>query len=197
MWKDIKKRLSDPESVISLVLGVAVVGISAVLLYNIFQTKTSTKTTIPGTTQENGISGVTGATGLSVNTKPEVPTQLPTKHKVKNGEDLWNISLKYYKSGYNWINIAKANNLVNPDLLQAGQELIIPKVEAIYPQGNINGSGVQSIAESSYKVKKDDTLWDISCRAYADCYKWVEVAKTNQLANPDLIEINQEIKLPR
>jgi len=34
-----------------------------------------------------------------------------------------------YGSGFNWVDISKANNLNNPGVLLAGQRLVIPKAE--------------------------------------------------------------------
>ena len=64
-------------------------------------------------------------------------------------------------------------------------------------EGSVNGDGIQTLKGDSYTVAKGDTLWDISCRAYADCFKYVEIAKTNNLVNPGIIEVGQELKLPR
>ncbi|MBI5465057.1 LysM peptidoglycan-binding domain-containing protein, partial [Candidatus Gottesmanbacteria bacterium] len=106
---------------------------------------------------------------------------------------------KYYKSGYNWVTLAKTNNLANPDILNVDQELTVPKADPIYPVGSLNGDGIstEAITASKYKVVKGDDLWTISCRAYADCYKWTEIAKANNLSNPDVIEVDQELSLPR
>ncbi|MEK7534382.1 MAG: LysM peptidoglycan-binding domain-containing protein [Patescibacteria group bacterium] len=53
------------------------------------------------------------------------------------------------------------------------------------------------IIGDSYKVAKEDSLWDIAVRAYGDGYKWVEIAKQNNLENPDLIFSENVLKIPR
>jgi nucleoid-associated protein YgaU len=45
---------------------------------------------------------------------------------VKNNDDLWKISEIVYGNGEFWTAIAMENNLVNPDLLFVGQELLLP-----------------------------------------------------------------------
>jgi len=40
-------------------------------------------------------------------------------------------------------------------------------------------------------------LWKIAEREYGDGFKWVEIAKLNNLKNPDLIEKGQILKLPQ
>ncbi len=192
-WNEITKKLNSTESVVSLVLGIIVVLTAGILVVNFVRGRTGSVNKPTTTSQE------------TVNTIPGVPVgekvtvSLPTTHKVAEGEDLWNISVRYYKSGYNWVTLAKANNLTNPDSLSVGQMLTVPKADPINPAGSLNGNGITVVAitESKYKVTQGDDLWNISCRAYGDCYKWTEIAQANKLANPDVIEVDQELSLPR
>lgn len=55
----------------------------------------------------------------------------------------------------------------------------------------------QKITGNSYKVVTGDTLWDISVKAYGNGYRWVDIAKSNNIVNPDLIYPGNEFKLPR
>lgn len=124
--------------------------------------------------------------------------KLPAKHTVVEGENLWTISEKYYKSGYNWVDVAQANNLVNPVLIAAGVELTIPDVKPKTPSQIAGGvTSGPTIEGDSYTVVQDDNLWDIAVRAYGDGFKWVEIARSNNLANPDLIHAGNVLKLPR
>ncbi|HUW21047.1 MAG TPA: LysM peptidoglycan-binding domain-containing protein, partial [Candidatus Bathyarchaeia archaeon] len=128
---------------------------------------------------------------------------IPETYQVKENESLWKISEKFYQSGYNWSDIAKENNLSNPNLLAVGQELKLPKValrkpvEEIAQAEPVLGETETSISGDSYVVQKGDSLWKIAIRTYADGYKWTEIAKTNNLAYPDFLEVGQELKLPR
>jgi nucleoid-associated protein YgaU len=72
----------------------------------------------------------TGTTLPSVSTEDLLSVELPTTHTVEAGDDLWKISERYYKSGYNWVDIASENNLQAPYTIETGQELAIPDVEA-------------------------------------------------------------------
>lgn len=140
---------------------------------------------------------------------------LPKTHKVEKGETMWSIAEKYYKSGYNFVDIQQANKITNANLLAEGQELTIPDVEAkkatvlaqgetTAPEQNKGDPNMQfgsapnnPIQGDSYTVVKGDHLWGIAVRAYGDGYKWVEIARNNKLKHPDLLYVDQEIKLQR
>ncbi len=110
---------------------------------------------------------------------------------------MWAIAEKIYGSGYNWVNIAKENNLTNPNRLFEGQELTIPKVKVIEPEKVAGASEEEKIASESYTVTKGDCLWDIAVKAYGDGYRWVEIARENNLSNPNLIHPGNILTLPR
>lgn len=143
---------------------------------------------------------------------------LPAKHTVAKGEDLWKISEKYYKTGYNWVDIASENKLANPNAIAEGMELTVPnvaprvpptqeKVESISPTQVIaqptpttvttQVPPTEAITGTSYTVVKGDHLWAIAVRAYGDGYRWVEIARTNKLVNPNIIHPGNSLTLPR
>ena len=55
----------------------------------------------------------------------------------------------------------------------------------------------KKISGNSYTVVKGDYLWDIAIRAYGDGYKWVDIARANKLANPDIIHSGNKFIIPR
>jgi len=120
-------------------------------------------------------------------------------YTVRAGDTLWSISEQFYKSGYNWVDVAKTNKLSNPNLIEAGKKLQIPNVKAreitvIEPQKQTQK---RDISGNSYKVQEGDYLWNIALRAYGDGYSWVKIAKENKLVNPDIIYPNIVLKIPR
>jgi len=118
---------------------------------------------------------------------------------VKPGDSLWSISENFYKSGYNWVDIAKTNNLENPEVIFAGNKLIVPKVKAkiLTVVNKPSQDTSKSIAGNSYTVEKGDNLWDIAVRAYGDGFSWTRIAQANSLSNPNLIFSRNILKIPR
>lgn len=178
MAKKISKRLKlTGESYISMALGLLVVVVIGVLIYNFFQAKRSEEK--PG--EEEIITGE--------EIESEEKAALPTIHKVAAGDTLWLIAEKYFDSGYNWVDIAKENNLQNPNYIEVNQELKIPKTEKRLPTA--------AISEESYTVVKGDNLWNIAVRAYGDGFAWIRIAQANNLANPNLIHAGNVFVIPR
>ena len=127
-------------------------------------------------------------------------------YTIKPGDDLWSISENVYNDGYRWVEIAKANKIENPGLIHVDNKLMIPTVaqkERVVTKPEISpkvGDKVIeniSITENQYTIKKGDNLWDIAVRAYGDGFRWPELAKANNLENPDLIFSENVLKIPR
>lgn len=60
--------------------------------------------------------------------KPRPTTKKPSvgrKYTVKRGECLWNIAKRFYGNGMKYKDIAKKNNIKNPNLIFPGQVLIL------------------------------------------------------------------------
>ncbi|MBI2032811.1 MAG: LysM peptidoglycan-binding domain-containing protein, partial [Candidatus Levybacteria bacterium] len=123
-------------------------------------------------------------------------TTVGTEYEVKEGDSLWTIAEKEYKDGFKWTEIAKANKLGNPDLIEKGMKLTLPEITRAEVEEDSKIEG-EKITGDSYRVVEGDNLWDISVRAYGDGFKWPGLAKENKISNPDLIYPDDTIKLPR
>lgn len=177
-----------------MVLGALVIIVVGVLVVNYFKDR-STVGQVPSVStnnQENQTETVPGKT-----------------YTVVKGDNLWKIAEAAYGSGYNWVDIAKENNLANPSAIDAGQVLTLPQVEAKQPTVNsalaankggvVNSSSAAgpSISGATYEVVKGDNLWNISVRAYGDGYKWTQIASENKLVHPNVIHPGNILILPR
>lgn len=180
-----------------MILGVLIIVVIGIVIINLLGQSKKGETIPPIGTEETGIT-------------------LPTTHIVTKGEDLWKISEKYYKSGYNWTDIASANEIANPNIIEEGTELTIPDVTPklinkaqveesptpILSQNETNVTSPSAVNASAitgdhYTVVKGDNLWKIAVRAYGDGYKWVDISKSNSLKNPNLIHSGNEFVIPR
>lgn len=199
-------RLS--ESYASLLLGLVVVIVAAILLISFLRNRNvtpldtrqdiSATRTIDQAAQGNPIPGGT--------------------YVVQSGDDLWKIAEEAYKDGYKWTDIARANNISDPGMITVGQKLILPKLGQQIAQDtsptvtqptptSVTKAPVQDATDApstgakisgmEYTVVKGDYLWVIAIRAYGDGYKWVEIARANKLVNPDLIYPGDRLRLPR
>jgi nucleoid-associated protein YgaU len=180
---DLKKTLKTlklNESTISTILGVIVIIFAGVLVFNYLK-KGKQGSTVP-------------ATNTQIEEKEENQNNKKT-YTVKKGQSLWMIAEEIYGSGYNWVDIAKENNIKNPNLIKEGQELKIPAVKAKIAK--TTDEAKEKITGGTYTVVKGDNLWEIAVRAYGDGYKWVEIARENKLANPNLIHTGNVLRLPR
>lgn len=190
--KELRKYgISLDEQTLATILGaivVLVVGVAAYVYFRNNQPNSAATTQQETQTQEGELGSSQGAVAL------------PTTHTVASGENLWTIAEKYYSSGYNFVDIAQANSLTNPNSIETGQSLKIPKVaakQATIPKALTPEITLNRIEGSGYTVVKGDYLWEIALRAYGDGYKWTEIAKANNLANPNVIHAGNVLKLPR
>jgi nucleoid-associated protein YgaU len=182
MWKSFIKKFDSTDSIVSLVLGLAVVLVVGMTIVNFVKSKTQ-----PAASTEKTAAAQTG-----------VPTSLPAKHTVISGESLWTIAQIYYKSGYNWVDIRDANTLVNPSLIEAGQTLTIPDVapKTVATPAISAASVSEKPKDASYTVVKGDDLWNIAVREYGNGYKWTDIATANKLENPGIIHPGNVLTMP-
>jgi len=68
----------------------------------------------------NGLGWVKESDLTPINTTPG------NYYIVVKGDTLWGIAKKFYGNGNRYPEIAKTNNITNPDLIHAGQKLLIP-----------------------------------------------------------------------
>lgn len=193
--KSLLKALKINENLISTIMGGVVVVVMAAMIFNYFKSvnKSGLISEQAGNTEEEQLS-----------------KDLPTTYKVKKGDDLWHISERFYNSGYNYVDIAKASGLTNASAIEAGQVLVIPRVEAkkatvakVETKETI-GAKTQtakvSIEGDKYVTVKGDYLWSIAVRAYGDGYAWTKIYNANKArigANPSMLYIGVELTLPR
>jgi nucleoid-associated protein YgaU len=180
-----QKYLKSTEEVISMFLGLVIVLVVIALIFNYFQ-------------KNKGIVDIPGATDdISLNQESKLVDS--SEYKVVKGDSLWKIAEKFYGDGYAWTEIAKANVIKNPSILEIGQKIIIPKnIIAKEKEKMIDNSSLVSPGEE-YKVVKGDSLWKIAVRAYGDGYQWNKIWQENKskLPNANGLEIGMVLNIPK
>ncbi|MBI5356163.1 LysM peptidoglycan-binding domain-containing protein [Candidatus Collierbacteria bacterium] len=204
--KSFLKSIRSNESVISTLLGVAVVITIGSLLFNYFKSKPQTE--LPQ--NDVDISEIQTENFDDINAKPSLTSG--NVHEVQAGETLWSIAERYFKSGYNWVDIATANKLKNGNLIEKGQKLTIPEVSSkkqtisvkteTKSEMKIEIKSADSIiqAESEYEIKTNDSLWKIAVSIYGDGYQWVKIYQANKTKigrNPNLLISGAKLWLPK
>ena len=176
------RRFRLDESYASLFLGVVVVVVIAIILLLLVAGRSKMKqVNLMGfrdqlqkqLNQKNNKSKIVSPT-------PQAMENTNT-YTVKSGDSLWSIAQSKYNNGYKWVEILAVNNMSNPDLLYAGTKLNLPNSEA---------------SLKKYTVKQGDSLWNIAVATYANGYRWTDIAKSNNLSNPDWINPGQILILP-
>ncbi len=102
-------------------------------------------------------------------------------YRVKQGDNLWNISEKFLGYGPRYNEIMSLNGLTT-DMIYPGQILKIAIDETVSPK--------------TYIVKPGDTLWKISSELLGDGKRYNEIMRLNNLSNNEL-RVGQRLNLPK
>ncbi|MFW5692028.1 MAG: LysM peptidoglycan-binding domain-containing protein [Chloroflexota bacterium] len=127
-------------------------------------------------------------------------------HEVRQGENLFRLSLRY---GVLVNDIARANNISNVDLIRVGERLTIPDcgTTGVTPPPTSNPtatrtpfgeagseSGGSPVDGRQYTVQQGDTLFEISLRFGVPVNDIV--AANPEITNPDYVQFNTTITIP-
>lgn len=194
--KQILKFFKLNENIISTIMGGVVVVVIAGLIFNYFRT-TNLKSW-QGTLLSDQEAISTSSDGIN--------DKLIAVHRVVRGEDLWHIAERYYRSGYNYVDIMNENGIGGQGVIVPGQDLRIPKVEArniTIAETKEMALGVEESVDTSlsigaYTIQKGDSYWSIAVRAYGDGFQWTKIYWENKtlFPDPDLIYSGVTITIP-
>ncbi len=191
----LQSEFQSNQSYVNLVLGLIIILVVGILLFNYFNRDQGTLGPSQQTSQEQA------------DVKPE---DLPGQYTVKEGDTLFLIAEKYYQDGFKYNEIASANNLADVNTLKVGQVLEIPKLAEVAKTEEATSSadaGIggqenqtiwgETIKSDTYTVVEGDWLSKIAGRAYGDMMAFDKIAKANNIANPDLITPGMILTIPR
>jgi len=175
--KNLLKSLKLNESSISMALGGIIILVVGFLVINYFN-KPKAEINDQGTSTE-------------IMEQTESKPKEGNQYTVSEGDTLWNIAENAYGDGFKWVDIAKDNNIENASTIEKGQKLNIPQLSDTKMENE------KMAMDDSYTVVKGDSLWEIAVKEYGDGFKWVDIAKANNLDNPNIIHTGNVLELPR
>jgi LysM repeat protein len=135
-------------------------------------------------------------------------------HHVQQGESLIAIARRYYGDESMVKDLARLNEIENPNTIRVGHRLRIPAIEALRggdsprqvatrttqsretPAASENRAPV---VYTSYTVKRGDTLSEISQQLLGTARRWREIYEMNRdvIRDPDNLLAGTELKIPR
>lgn len=124
---------------------------------------------------------------------PAAPAQ--HVHVVQPGDYLVTLAEHYLGDESQWHRILDANpGLTVADGLNVGQHLTIPIPAQPAPQASHDGGG-----EDTITVHRGDTLSSLAQEHLGDSERWTDLYNANRdtIADPDQIDIGQQLDLPR
>lgn len=209
---DLRSRLKEfqlDQSAVSLALGAIVVVVIGVLVFNYISRLNRPSTPIATPTTPEVSSTATQS----------------NKHRVEAGETLGTIAQKYYGTLDAWNTICEANRAAlnnNCDLVPLGAELTIPLRDVAgvtTPASSLPSPSSPSAAPdrvpasgptpaqmpatglsptptvTTYTIVRGDTLCGILTRFKGSCALASEIARCNNISNPNLIHADNVLKL--
>jgi murein DD-endopeptidase MepM/ murein hydrolase activator NlpD len=112
-----------------------------------------------------------------------------TLYVVQPGDTLASIALRY---GLSTAELAKANGLINPDLIYVGLKLIIPSSTEVITRGTLTDKPA-TVVNRLHTVQADETLFNIALRYGTSVQSFIE---TNQLDHIGIIVPGQQLIIP-
>jgi len=110
----------------------------------------------------------------------EKTLDLPATHVVQEGENLYRIGLTY---DCPWVDIARANGIINPNRIYAGQTLTIPSLEPL-PSPTL---------PTTHTVRPGENLFRIGLHYGVP---WPAIAEANGITDPDRILVGAILTIP-
>ena len=104
-------------------------------------------------------------------------------YTVQPGDTLSSIAARF---GTSWTALAAANHIANPNLIYAGQVLVVSGSSSGY------AAAPQSASGGTYRVVSGDTLSSIAARFGTT---WTALAQINGISNPNFIYVGQLLRL--
>lgn len=194
------RKLELNENAVSTIIGGLVLLIVAVLFINYFSQSEIKQNSV---TESLPVENQTAPENLP----GETSSAATSRYTVAANDTLWSIAESTYGDGYMWTEIARVNNMLNPDTITVGTSLDLPR-KADIEQNVYTSSGPETIDSTSatdtdtqvseYTVQRGDYLWSIAETIYNDGYRWTDIWQANQqqIPNPNILVVGLTLTIP-
>jgi tetratricopeptide (TPR) repeat protein len=110
-----------------------------------------------------------------------------TRRKASAGRDIGRIEVVVERSGNSLKASGRIPNLYVRYLVE----------QALWEVPGVTEVDIRDLAiDRSYKVNRGDSLWIIAKKLYGEGSAWTLLAKVNNLDNPNLLRVGQELSIP-
>ncbi|HRP63423.1 MAG TPA: LysM peptidoglycan-binding domain-containing protein [Phycisphaerales bacterium] len=136
-------------------------------------------------------------------------TQGVVFHNVQRGESLSSIAMQYYGDRALAADLAKFNNIANPDTIRVDHRLRIPPLSQLrpgaappQPAGGSNAAPrqpEQPARAQTYTVQAGDSLSEISQKLLGTSRRWRDIYELNKdvIRDPDNVPVGTTLRIPR
>lgn len=151
---------------------------------------------------------VTPADGLTmqpavIDLPPPAPPILRL-YTIESGDSLSSVALATYGSANQWVDIAQANPLVDPNRLRVGQEIKLPDLDGSGPAPSTPTESVEAGDDlprrgATYIIKSGDNLSNIAKQFYNSSAKWELIYQANRQKigdDPGTLKLGMELLIP-
>ncbi len=128
----------------------------------------------------------------------QAPAQAPaapqptgtTTYTVQRGESLGIIAAKFNTT---YIELARLNNITNPDVLAVGQVLQVPAPAGTTTPSTGAAEPAPQPTTGTYTVQRGESLAIIAAKFNTT---YIELARLNGIADPDVLKVGQVLQVP-
>lgn len=128
-----------------------------------------------------------------------VERRVSNTYTIKPGDTFISIAIARYGSELRWVEIAQANQTVDPIKLQVGQVIRLPEDQQVSLAKESASVSQPPSEKVNYLVRPGDTLSSIAKEYYNDVNNWRVIYNTNRSVigpNPDRIPVGQPLQIP-